>query len=80
MLPWREHGDLRERLGTVRGEPDHWLSADMNARQVAVLAVVVAILLLNIGLLAAGTFSLGEFLWIGFSVVVVSLISLRWRR
>jgi hypothetical protein len=46
----------------------------MKLRHAAALALVVAILLLNIGLIAAGTFDLGELLWIGFCVVVVSLL------
>ncbi|HEY6418216.1 MAG TPA: hypothetical protein VIX59_04365 [Candidatus Binataceae bacterium] len=50
----------------------------MKLRHAAALAIVVAFILLNIGLLAAGTFDLGELIWIGFCVVAVSLISFRW--
>ncbi len=41
----------------------------MNARHVAALSLVVTTLLLNIGLIAAGTFDLGELVWIGFCMV-----------
>jgi hypothetical protein len=52
----------------------------MKLRHAAALALMVAVILLNIGLIAAGTFELGELIWIGLCVVVVSLISFRWWR